>query len=537
VRTRIVAALAALLLAGPVAPATHADDDWTFSTTYIASGDGTPLHAQVYRPARGGRVPVVLLVSPYLNGISPAHSPRGPGIPEYEEMEELLYRGYAVVEVSLRGYNASGGCGDLGGPGEQMDAKAAVEWSAAQPWSTGRVGMWGISYDGWTQIMALATRPKGLAALVVQAPITRGYSGFWMNGAHYEGGWLATSSLYAQMDLMPPHQSTGPDGIVTAVSGTASAPHCYATNVGMTKVGDPTTAYWKERDLVARAATSTVPVLYSQGFLDFQVKPDNMSQLYPLLRGPKRMWTGQFIHRAPIDPDYEEVRERYVAEAYAWLDAYVKRDAKALRAVQRQPGAVVQQGDGRWRTDDRWPPSDARPALLTLREGSYVAYPSADGSQLRERGGSAWSFSQALPYAVHLSGVPRVTVDAKGVGPAQVAVRLWDVDAGGNAVLVTKGVHAGVSGKVAFDLYPQDWRFERGHRVGVEVLANDDFWVPSASGGQVTVSAGSVSIPALRRDRRAFLVGEVRAPAAAFALSAETISANQTTFRLPPRMR
>ena len=71
------------------------------------------------------------------------------------------------MQVDLRGFGASSGCNDFGGPGEQADAKAAVEWAASQPWSTGKVGMWGKSYDGWTEVMGLATKPKGLAAAVI----------------------------------------------------------------------------------------------------------------------------------------------------------------------------------------------------------------------------------------------------------------------------------------------------------------------------------------------------------------------------------
>ena len=43
---------------------------------------------------------------------------------------------------------------------------AAVEWSARQPWSTGKVGLLGKSYDGWTGLMAIANRPQGLAAVL-----------------------------------------------------------------------------------------------------------------------------------------------------------------------------------------------------------------------------------------------------------------------------------------------------------------------------------------------------------------------------------
>ena len=172
---RLVAVLAAVLLAGPAAPVATAEE--SFTQTYIESGDGTLLHAEVMRPDARGRVPVVVLLTPYANGVLPTQQ-RPPGSFMYGELSDLFDKGYAIVQVSLRGFGASGGCGDLGGKGEQMDAKAAIEWAASQPWSTGRVGMWGISYDGWSQIMALAMKPKGLAAVVAQAPLSHAYGGF-----------------------------------------------------------------------------------------------------------------------------------------------------------------------------------------------------------------------------------------------------------------------------------------------------------------------------------------------------------------------
>ena len=73
-----------------------------------------------------------------------------------------MERGYTWVQVDLRGFGGSSGCLDWGGPGEQADVKAAVEWAAKQPWSTGKVGMYGKSYDGVTGLIGIAQQPQGL---------------------------------------------------------------------------------------------------------------------------------------------------------------------------------------------------------------------------------------------------------------------------------------------------------------------------------------------------------------------------------------
>src|SRR3954451_5772006 len=177
------AALPALASAADVPPGA------TWSQAFFTEPDGTRLHADVLRPAAlpaDARTPVILSIGPYFNH-SGQTGPAGPieGTPytptgeagpsarfyDFIEGAKLMERGYTWVQVDLRGFGGSTGCLDWGGPGEQADAKAAVEWAAAQPWSTGKVGMYGKSYDGATGLMAIAQQPAGLAAVVSQEPV------------------------------------------------------------------------------------------------------------------------------------------------------------------------------------------------------------------------------------------------------------------------------------------------------------------------------------------------------------------------------
>jgi predicted acyl esterase len=130
--------------------------------------DGTKLHADVLRPAHlpaDARTPVILSIGPYFK-----HSGQtgvlGPA-------QGTPYTPEGAAGPSARFYDfINGGAADgarlhvgpgrparvrrlerlprLGGAGEQADVKAAVEWAANQPWSTGQVGMYGKSYDGVT---------------------------------------------------------------------------------------------------------------------------------------------------------------------------------------------------------------------------------------------------------------------------------------------------------------------------------------------------------------------------------------------------
>src|SRR3954454_5098768 len=193
-----LAAAALLFPAAANADAPPPGSKWT--QAYITEADGTKLHADVLRPSdlpADAKTPVILSIGPYFNH-SGQTGPAGPveGTPftptgeagpsarfyDFVEVTHLMERGYTFVMVDLRGFGGSSGCLDWGGPGEQADVKAAVEWAAAQPWSPGRVGMYGKSYDGVTGLIGAVSNPKGLAAVVSQEPVYDMYRYLYANG-------------------------------------------------------------------------------------------------------------------------------------------------------------------------------------------------------------------------------------------------------------------------------------------------------------------------------------------------------------------
>ena len=155
--------------------------DWF--ETFLDTADGERLYATVMVPAGTDLndpsvdLPVVAVVSPYLGYESiSGHGPSDRFL-DLIEGADLIANGYAVVQVSTRGTGGSSGCLDILGPGEQLDTITAVEWAASQPWSNGRVGLYGKSYDGNTGAFAVANQPAGLAAVVAQAIAPDRYRG------------------------------------------------------------------------------------------------------------------------------------------------------------------------------------------------------------------------------------------------------------------------------------------------------------------------------------------------------------------------
>src|SRR4051794_6849921 len=148
----VVLACAALLAAAPAANASV--EQWGYIPV-----DGAQLRYTRELPAAGGKFPVAMVYDAYCEGTTPL------GCNDVQLAKRLLAEGYAVVGVSIRGTGCSTGTFDLRGPHEAADGAAAVRWAAQQPWSTGRVGLFGDSFPALTQPRVAALRPEGLAAI------------------------------------------------------------------------------------------------------------------------------------------------------------------------------------------------------------------------------------------------------------------------------------------------------------------------------------------------------------------------------------
>lgn len=517
-----------------------ADAEWT--QTWFASGDGTMLHADVFLPKDrkpSDRHPVIMSIGPYfgtnaLNGDPLVEA--GP-IMRFADMIEggkIFKRGYAYVQVDSRGFGGSGGCYSYGGVGEQMDAVAAVEWAASQDWSTGKVGMWGKSYDAWTQVMALANKPKGLAAAVVQSPIDDGYKIAFMNGVHYEAGWYATPALYGGYDLLPPSlMDSPPDEFIHPLTGTLTDPSCYVIHPALTNTTpDRSDPYWQEREISARARASKVPIMWSHGFSDANTKPDNFLDTWDGYAGWQRGWFGQWDHVRGNESELVG-RDGFLDEAMAFFDHFLKG-----KPLPEAPGRVeVQDNEGKWRTEARWPPKDARyrRGYIEVLAGEYTDDAQNDATM----GQGSWTFTPPAKHSVRFAGTPVVDIEVETLVPnANLVALLYDVDDAGTARLVSRGAFLiEAAGRVKFELYPQDWILRRGHRFGILLAGNDGLWFnPIPTMTPVTVTGGKLKLPFLKFVRRSNLNG---GPAAAqesvpmTAVDPQTIEERTGEARLP----
>jgi hypothetical protein len=140
--------------------------------------DGVTLAADIYRPNVDGKFPVLMTRTPYNRKDAATGN-------------FLASHGYVVIQQDTRGRFESGG-EFYPFRHEMNDGYDTVEWAAGLPYSDGRVGLYGGSYVGATQMLAAASNPPHLTAIFPYVTAAEYYEG-WT----YEGGalmqWFASS--------------------------------------------------------------------------------------------------------------------------------------------------------------------------------------------------------------------------------------------------------------------------------------------------------------------------------------------------------
>ena len=178
----------------------------------IEMADGTVLRANVFRPVQEGRYPVLMAMGAYGKDVhfEDAFHPQWNTLLQiYPELcsngstgqylrwevidpERWVPEGYVVIQVDSRGTGKSPGYIDPFGPVETQDFYTCIEWAGVQPWSSGKVGLIGVSYLAMKQWQVAALRPPHLAAIVPW----EGASDFYRDSGRH-GGIFSNGFTYA----------------------------------------------------------------------------------------------------------------------------------------------------------------------------------------------------------------------------------------------------------------------------------------------------------------------------------------------------
>lgn len=333
---------------------------------HVPMRDGVHLSADIYTPVMPGKLATILFVGPY--------DRQGMGTPA--KARSVAKRGYVFITVDSRGRFDSEGVWDPFDAKHKSDGYDLVEWIAAQPWSNGKVGMWGGSYMGWTQWWTASTAPPHLAAIAPQVappdafqnvPYQNGIiNGPKMNWAGMMSGRAFTAmgeGAYGGMAgrVLQDFKHT-PYIDINAYRGMENAPW-FKVWYSQNKSTDP---YWSAIAYQTEESYSriTVPSLAITGWFDSNQTGSPMNYLAmkkygatPQARRPSMIigpWTHASNARVTAGIDYgPEASIDQDGYMLRWYDHYLKGIDNGVE--NDPPVHVFVMGENKWHAEQDWP--------------------------------------------------------------------------------------------------------------------------------------------------------------------------------------
>jgi putative CocE/NonD family hydrolase len=490
----------------------------------IPARDGVELSANLWRPVPDAatidqRFPVIVEMIPY-------------GKDNWRRAQDVAHgewfaaRGFALCRLDVRGTGSSGGIAfDEYTAAETGDGHAAVEWLAAQPWCSGSVGMWGISYGGFTSIQVAALRPPHLKAIVpVMATDDR-----YTDDIHYRGGCLTVSELsqYAvsqvAMNAMPPDASFRGAGWREEwrTRLDATPPWLFAWIRHQTDG-----QYWRQGSLAPDYDSIEAAIFNIGGWHDSYVDP--AFRMQARCSAPSHTLVGNWVHSwprsAPPAPNLDDLHEiaRFFDRHLNAVDNGWEDEPPIVwfEHEYAPPEPFPVELPGRWRAASAYPhPATAARAWM-FGAGSLVVdasrTPEVGVDTFRHRptsgtsGPLSWGAggppnglardlrpdeadgptytSAPLAEPLEILGVPEVVVHVEVDAPVAVlSIRLTDVAPDGTSALVSAGVlnlthrrsHAepealrpGVVEEVRVPLRTAGYRWLTGQRLRVSLASS-----------------------------------------------------------------
>ncbi len=439
-------------------------------TAWIPMPDGVRLAARIWLPedAEQDPVPAVLEYLPYRRRDGTTHR-------DSVTQPWLAGHGYAAVRVDIRGTGDSEGLmHDEYDLPEMHDGVEVIAWLAKQPWCTGKVGMWGISWGGFNALQVAALRPSALKAIMPMGFTHDRYNGdcHYMGGCMIEGNTSWGGTFFAGTSRPPDPAVVGEDRWRAMwMERLQAAVLPLETWLRHQRRDD----YWKPGSVCEDYSRITAATYAINGWQDSYAR--NVLPLLEHLRAPKKgligPWAHGWPHMARPGPAIG-----FLQEALRWWDHWLKgidtgiMDEPVLRVWMADwvpPTKLVPEWPGRWVAEPVWPPVDAPPQTLVLhadglhtgaaeaaersilspqstglRAGYQCSYglgPDLSDDQRMDDAHSLCFETAPLTEAMELLGEPVLDITLRSDQPqAMLAARLCDVAPDGSSLRLTYGL-------------------------------------------------------------------------------------------------
>jgi uncharacterized protein len=471
---------------------------------WIPMKDGVRLAATLYMPD-GAKVdekfPALLEYLPY-------RKDDGTAAGDYPKHAYFARRGYVGVRVDIRGFGASEGVPPEReySEQEQVDGEQVIAWLARQPWCNGNVGMFGISWGGFTAMQMAMRHPPALKAILAAHATAE----LFHDDVHYVDGMAHVDEFELNMDMAQGWLGAPDYSLDERVLGPRFDTPPWSLLYLRHQHDGP---FWRDR--VRPLNEITIPTFLIGGMQDGY--RDNVPDMLMKSKAPIRAIVGPWNHSFPNDADFGP-RVEWRDQAVRWFDHWLKgrdtgvqNDPRLVIYMQHWhlPDPTLQSVPGEWRREDVWPPKDATNTALFL-QGNHSLEPTAGthvthqlkyvptvgveagfwwGELLSDpRPVDAFSLvydSEPLENEVAILGRSHALLRASASAPlANWFARLSDVAPDGTVTQITG---AGLNGAQRESMteprdlepgkiYPLDiemhltsWVFPRGHRIRVAI--------------------------------------------------------------------
>jgi putative CocE/NonD family hydrolase len=494
-----------------------ASDNYTRREVMIPMRDGVKLFTVIYSPKnQSGKLPFLLTRTPY--GVSGG---RGPDKGDYTR--DLADEGYFFVAQDIRGRYLSEGkfemtrmSRDKSNPkaiDEASDTYDTIDWLLKNiPDNNGKVGIYGISYDGWTAIIAATDPHPALKAVSEQATPSDMFMNddFHHNGAFrlsygfeysvlteaaktdslYDFGEYDTYDWYLKLGALSNINKKYAHGTLPTWNNFIAHPN-YDT-------------FWKQQALAYRLDYPRVPIQHVSGWWDQEdmVGPQdayktlekrdsahrNFIVMGPWLHGGWAGGEGKNLGNIKFDdqPTATYFRQQVQAKWFAW---YLKGKGDG----QFAEATSFQTGSNQWKTYDSWPPKQSAATNIYFHAGGKLSFIKPTATEIKAFDSYVSDPAKPVPYrarpveetyGANSRWYPWLTENQRFVDNRPDVLQ-WQTDTLTQDVTITGNVmaklYASTSGTDAdwvvklIDVYPQYYKKDL-HMSGYELMIADDIF-------------------------------------------------------------
>ena len=433
----------------------------------IPMRDAVQLDADVFRPDGEGTFPAVLGFHPYdpvpqcapifptgfaaipQLGLEKPNGPLEAGDPHF-----YVRRGYVHVVASIRGTGRSSGHYPFLGSPEPEDGHDLIEWIARQPWCSGNVGMFGVSYFARIPQFIAGTRPPHLKCIFSPWASTDQYRDVLYKGGILAHNWAVmwAKSLNnlryqgecrrewgeARFKEALSHALRDPDlrevsGLVAALAAPDEGAGALVADVVLSPFDGP---FWDSRKV--NYERFEVPAYLGGDWAIYGLHLAGAFRSWERVKGPKKMLIGPpaYLDRPVYQLQYESLR---------WFDYWLKGIETGI--MQEPPIRLFLTTTRQWRTAHEWPLPETKWTPFYLHEGGLLwereHFPNEGSTSFHD---SPWGRGSAE------FTTPKLVEETEVIGPAVLNLYasttdqevLWfaslrEVDAEGRETILTRG--------------------------------------------------------------------------------------------------